>query len=188
MAGRGGWRAMAVALALAGAWGAAGQGLMGFRGEDYEEEAGPSFAIHLNATDDIYGIALGHGTWLRGAPVLGDYFVGLFSNRIEDSWYGSVGMTIRLMPRWTVAPFAGAGGSYNQSLSRDRGERSVWSGRDDELVDRGYSYWGGHVEAGLRVWLPPPATLVELCVRQTWSSLPGDRDYWLAIIGTGTGF
>jgi hypothetical protein len=181
-----GARLAVVALMVAGAGGAGAQDW--FRGEDYEEEAGPSFAMHMNTSDNVYGIAFGHATWLRGAPVLGDYFLGLFPNRIEDSWYGSVGMTIRLMPRWTVAPFAGGGGSYNQSLSKSATERDVWSREEEKLVDRGHSYWAGHVEAGVRIWLPPPVTLFELCARQTWSSLPGERDYWLLIVGTGTGF
>ncbi|GAF97353.1 unnamed protein product [marine sediment metagenome] len=151
-----------------------------FEREDHEEEAGESFAFLLNTEDDIYGISMGSGTWLKGSPVFGDYFLSLFSNRIEDAFYSAVGMTIRLMPHWTVAPFAGGGGSYNFSWASEPSD-------DDELPDRGASYWGAHVEAGVRVWSGGKVGLVELMGRYTWSSLSGDRDYWLIGLSTRPG-
>ena len=57
---------------------------------------------------------------------------------------------------------------------------------DNYLDDRGDSYWAGHAEAGFRYWMNNRVQLIELSVRYTWSSLDGDRDYWLAAISTGT--
>ena len=52
----------------------------------------------------------------------------------------------------------------------------------------GKSYWGGHAEAGVRFWIPPPVQLLEVYGRYTWTSLQGERDYWLVGISTGVGF
>lgn len=156
--------------------------------EDYEEEAGGSFALLLNTEDGIYGITFGAGTWLKGAPVLGDYFVGIFRNDIEDATYSNAGLTIRLMPRWTFAPFIGGGGSYNYSMSSSGEEEDPLVPEDpDEPEKRGESYWGSHAEAGFRLWTESKWQLFELMFRQTWSSLPGERDYWLVGISTGAG-
>lgn len=156
--------------------------------EDYEEPAGGTFALLLNTEDSIYGIGIGDGTWLKGAPVFGDYFLSVFRNDIEDATYSNVGLTIRLMARWTFAPFMGGGGSYNYSLSGDDTEEDTLEPEDpDELPNRGESYWGGHAEAGFRLWTGGKAQLFEVMFRQTWSSLSGKRDYWLVGISTGTG-
>jgi hypothetical protein len=88
-------------------------------------------------------------------------------------------MTFRLMPHSRVAPFVGAGGSYNLSL------RQTDTDEPGGLESRGNTYWGGHVEAGIRVWLRSPWRLLEIMGRYTWSSLDGDRDYWLVGISTG---
>ena len=178
----------AVPAAQARLWGDWGGWEDEWRREDYEEEAGGSFAFLLNTEDSIYGITFVTGTWLKGAPVLGDYFLGLFRNDIEDALYSNVGLTIRLMPRWTFAPFIGGGGSYNYSLSnRDREDDPLAPEDPDELPDRGDSYWGGHAEGGFRLWTGGKWQLFELMYRQTWSSLDGERDYWLVGISTGTG-
>lgn len=160
--------------------------------EQYEEDAGSSFALLFNWRDDVYGIGFGAGTWLRDTPVFGDYFLSLLSSGIEDAWYGGVGMTIRLMPHAKVAPFVGAGGSYNHSLSGGRddaaGTNTVAVSGEAIPTDRGESYWAWHAEAGVRVWLANRVGLIELMGRQTWSSLGSDRSYWLIGISTGTGF
>lgn len=158
--------------------------------EDLEEPAGPSIALHLNPDDQIYGISGGAGVWLRGTPVFGDYFISLFSNEIENAMYSGVGMTLRIMPHWRVAPFIGGGGSYNYSLSNDNPTGTAASPtqtNDEALLDRGTSYWGAHAEAGVRVWFENRLQLLELMVRFTSTSHDGDRDYWLVGISTGVG-
>jgi len=155
--------------------------------EDYEEPAGASFAFLINPSDNIWGIGVGSGTWLVNTPVFGDYFVRLMQNGLEETTYGGIGMTIRIMPHWTVAPFVGSGGSYNYSFDQteeDSGDTSsvVQVGDDSET---GRSYWGGHAEAGIRVWYKSRTRLLELMGRYTWSSSEGDMDYWLIGISTG---
>jgi hypothetical protein len=164
-----------------------------FDREEAEESAGSSFQFFLNPNDDIYGISFGDGTWIKGTPVFGDLFLSLFQNGIEDTWYSSIGMTIRLMPHWTVAPFVGGGGSYNYSLSNrsTNAPPPVVPPADGQLVpvDRGESYWAGHAEAGVRVWMANRVRLLEIMGRYTWTSFEGDgRDYWMVGVSTGTGF
>ena len=171
-------------LALLGA--TAQADIYDFHGEDYEEPAGASFGVDFNPQDQVYGAEFGGGMWLKNTPVFGNYFVTLFNNGIEDAFYSGLGMTLRLMPHWSVAPFIGGGGSYNYS----------WSSRptDDpqpqntELADRGASYWAYHTEAGVRLGLFSRIRLLEVSGRYTWSSLSGDRDYWLIGISTGVGY
>ncbi len=156
-----------------------------FKGEDYEEPAGASFQLLANPQDNIYGIALGDGTWLKNTPVFGDFALSLFSNGIEDSFYSGISMTIRLMPHWRLAPFIGGGGSYNYSWSQ--------SSADDtsstlEFEDQGDSYWGYHAEAGLRIRRPDGRMLFELMGRYVFTTLEEDRNYWLAGISVGAGF
>jgi hypothetical protein len=157
--------------------------------EDYEEPAGPSFAFLLNPADDIWGISVGAGTWLTGTPIFGDYFARLFHNGIEEATYSGLGMTLRLMPHSTVAPFVGAGGSYNYSLTTVESHTGdttlVVHGKNYSAV--GKSYWGGHVETGVRVWFSSRLQLLEVMGRYTWSGNEGDRDYWLVGISTGVG-
>jgi len=158
-------------------------GFSEFNREDYEESAGGSFSFFFNTEDDIYGISVGDGTWLKNTPVFGDYSLSLFSNGAEDSWYSGAGMTIRIMPHWTFAPFVGAGGSYNYSFKR-REENLIFY-EENTIDDRGDSYWGSHAEAGLRVWTKSKARLLEISTRYTWNSLDGERDYWQIGISTG---
>ena len=151
--------------------------VLAFDREDYEEEACGTFAFLFNTEDEVYGIGFGSGTWIKDSPVFGDYFISLFSNGIEDAFYTGLGMTIRIMPHWSVAPFVGGGGSYNFSWASDTDD-------DEELEDRGASYWAGHAEAGVRVWTGGRLGLIELLGRYTWSSLEGERDYWLIGLST----
>lgn len=160
-------------------------GYSGFNREDYEEPAGGSFSFFLNTEKDIYGISLGDGTWLKNTPIFGDYAVSLFSNGAEDSWYTAVGMTIRIMPHWILAPFIGGGGSYNYSFKRREDNLLLYE--ENTLDDRGDSYWGAHAEAGIRLWSRSRSRLFEISARNTWSSLDGERDYWQIGISTGAG-
>ena len=157
--------------------------------EDYEEAAGASFAFLLNPSDDIWGISLGSGTWLVDTPVFGDYFVRLFYSGMEETTYSGIGMTLRIMPHWQVAPYVGAGGSYNYAFNRadaDSSESSFTVNGEDR-TGLGRSYWGGHAEAGVRIWFDSRLKLLEAMGRYTWSSNEGDRDYWLVGISTGVG-
>ena len=157
--------------------------------EDYEEPAGASFAFLLNPSDDVWGIGIGSGTWLVDTPIFGDYFVRLFYNGLEETTYSGIGMTLRIMPHWRVAPFVGAGGSYNYAFSRSEAssDDATLVVHGDDYSEMGHSYWGGHAEAGLRVWFNSRLQLFELMGRYTWSSNEGDRDYWLIGISTGVG-
>ena len=98
------------------------------------------------------------------------------------------------MPHWRFAPFAGGGGSYNYSLSNRNKTTQTPStlappSDPNEPQDKGESYWGGHAEAGFRLWMANRVQLIELMGRYTWTSLEGDdRSYWTACISTGTGF
>ena len=166
------------------------EALFAMNAEDYEEPAGSSIGFLFSTEDDIYGISGGSGTWLKNTPVFGDYFVRLFSNGTEDAFYSGVGMTLRVMPHWRVAPFVGAGGSYNFSFSSEDDtdiQGPVMPMEADTVTDRGDSYWGGHAEAGVRIWFNHRSSLFEVFVRQTTTSLEGDRDYWLIGISTGVG-
>jgi len=159
-----------------------------FDREEYEEEAGPSFAVLVGPEQKVYGIHYGFGVWLKNTPVFGDYALSVFHNGVEDSMYSGIGLTLRLMPHSRLAPFAGAGGSYNYSLNH----RIPQPGPelDPEIPeDRGASYWGGHAEAGVRWWQENRIGLLELMGRYAWTSLKGEgRDYWLIGFSTGTGF
>lgn len=148
--------------------------------EDFEESAGAIGCFEINPADDIYGVSVGDGTWLTGTPVFGDFFLPFFYNGIEDAVYAGAGMTLRIMPHWKYAPFAGAGASYNLSLS----------GTDDSDFSenpKGESYWGGHAESGIRIQTQTGS--YEIMGRFTWSSSEiEDADYWIIRVGWGSGF
>lgn len=161
-----------------------------FDPEKYEESAGSSFAFFAGQEGKLIGMSFGSGTWLKNTPVFGDFFISLFQNDMVDSLCSGVGMTFRLMPHGKYAPFVGAGGSYNyawSSLTADTGvevEPGQVSVDGSESGANG-SYWGGHVEAGMRVWLDARLRLIEICGRYTWCSLGEDSNYWLVMISTG---
>ena len=157
-----------------------------FKGEDYEEPAGGSFAALVGPSDDVYGIGFGYGMWLVNTPVFGDYGLSFFNNGREDSFYSGFGLTLRLMPHGRVAPFVGVGGSYNVAWSQ---HDTNATSRADGPADRGDSYWAGYGEAGLRIWLPESRLkLIEVMGRYTWPALEGDRQYWLIGLSTGLGW
>ncbi len=143
-----------------------------FDPEQYEEAAGQSVTLQLGG--DVMGLSFDDGTWLRNTPVFGQYSVSFFSSDVEDAYYGGIGMIFRLMPHWDVAPFAGAGLSYNYPFiehgSSDRDARS---------------FWGRHVEGGVRVWFRERTSFLELSGRQTWTGLSGDSDFWSVGIAYG---
>jgi hypothetical protein len=178
-------RAAYAALALCAA--AVAPPAAGRDADDLEVPAGESFLLFANPSDEVFGFSGNSAMWIRDTPVLGDYFAQIFWNGIEDAVYAGLGLTIRLMPHWDVAPFAGVGGSYNCSLGANSGEDDAGETPDGELPDRGDSYWGGHVEAGVRFRAANRWSMFEVMVRYTWSSLDGDRDTWIAGIGAGTG-
>ena len=156
--------------------------VLAFEREEYEEPAGSSFSVLLNPEDGIYGIAFGDGTWIKNAPVYGGFCARILYSDLEESWYTGASLTVRLMPRWFLAPFAGVGGSYNYSLSQGSSDDRF---DDEELPDRGESYWGGHVETGIRFKRKKTGQMFEVMGRYTMSSLDGEHDYWLAGISTG---
>ena len=157
-----------------------------FNREDYEEEAGSSFSIFAGPDREVYGAYWGFGTWLKHTPVFGDYNFSLFNHGEEHAFYTGVGLTIRIMPHWKVAPFVGGGGSYNYSFKDRYPDPSGTN--PDEPEDRGDSYWGWHAEGGIRFWFENRIQLFELMGRYVRTSLDGDRDYVMFAIGTGAGF
>lgn len=158
-----------------------------YKREDYEEDAGASFMLVMNPADKVYGMCFGSGTWLKNTPVFGDYGLDVLWNGIEDEWYAGVAMTMRLMPHWRAAPFAGLGGSYHYSAASGGTNTSQRAAGEPE--DRGNSYWAWHVEAGIRFWMDNRVRIVELLGRYVMTNLDGDdRDYWIAGLATGTGF
>jgi hypothetical protein len=150
--------------------------------EDREEYAGAVATFLSNPADGIWGLSAGWGVWIKNTPVFGDYFASLFYNGLEDSTYAGIGMTVRLMPHWSVAPFVGAGGSYNPSLNGKSGddEAAPAAGEGGAGGILGDSYWAGHVEAGLRVGHSKWRSFFEASGRYTWTTSDGDDPaYWL---------
>jgi hypothetical protein len=167
----------------------AGVGRAGWEAEDLEVPAGEGFLMFVNPVDEVFGFSGNSGTWIRDTPIMGDYFAQLFWNGIEDAVYAGLGLTIRLMPHWGVAPFVGVGGCYNYSLSQPASEGTASDNEEDSggLKDRGDSYWGGYVETGIRFRTSNRWGMFEVLARYTWSSLEGDRDTWIVGVGMGTG-
>jgi hypothetical protein len=160
-----------------------------FDGRAWEEPAGSTFAVLAGPEAGVYGVSFGQGMWLKGTPVFGNFCLSLFKNDNEDSLFSGIGMTIRIMPRWKLAPFIGGGGSFNYSWSSATAADSL-SGIPAEAVAEassrsGKSYWGGHVEAGARLRLDSRIRLVEAFGRHTWSSSGPEADYWLVGVSTG---
>ena len=152
-----------------------------YRVEDFEEPGGAASLFEASPGDGAYGVGIGDGTWLKGTPVFGDYSVSFLWNNIEDGLYGSVGMSLRLMPHWPVAPFVGGGGSYNPLVSsRSNDEARVTA--DGE--PRAASYWGGHAEAGIR--FRHGGRFYEILGRRVWtSSEREDAGYWTIRLAIG---
>lgn len=134
-----------------------------------EEDAGSSFSLQLNPVEGIYGVAYEQGSWVVNTPIFGQYFITTYYSGLEESLYGGIGMMLRLMPHWALAPFAGVGGSYNYA---------GWT------MDAP-NFFGGHAEGGLRLWFGGRAHFLEGFVRQTYSSINRNHDFWMAGIGYG---
>lgn len=144
---------------------------------DYEEDAGISIAGFYDPAGDVYGGGFESGVWLKGAPIFGELFGHWYANKLQDGNYYSVGMTLRLMPRWMVAPFIGGGGSYN-GLTSDR-DRRLSADPEYRRPDR--SYWKGHAEAGLRMWYGQ-AQFIEGGYRYHWTATGSEFNYgWVSL-------
>jgi len=161
-----------------------------FNGTAYEEPAGSSCALLGSPDGDVYGLSFGDGTWIRDTPIFGDFGLSLFENRKEDAVFGGVSMTLRIMPHWKLAPFVGAGGSFNYALTSGNASGSSSSIPAETIAEKAASgsaesYWGGHVEGGARLWIDSGIRLIEVFGRYTWSSIGQDSNYWLIGISTG---
>lgn len=146
---------------------------------DYEEPAGISIAGMRDPGGDVYGGGFESGVWWKGTPIFGELFGHWLANKLQDGNYYSIGMSLRLMPRSAVAPFAGVGGSYNGLTSR----RDQPGGGVNPLREPDSSYWKGHAEAGLRLWFGPhQAFFFEASYRQHWTETGSDFNYgWFAL-------
>ena len=147
--------------------------------EDYEEEAGYGMTFFFNPADNVYMLSGESGTWLTGTPIFGNFFLTASYNGIEETAYSSAGMSFRVMPHWCVAPFVGGGGSYNYSFSGEADEY------DSDIPEQGKSYWAGHGEAGIRIWMQNETVFFEGLGRYTSVALDGDHDYWSIGVGYG---
>jgi len=157
--------------------------------EDREEYAGAMGTFLFNPADGIWGLSAGWGVWIKNTPVFGDYFVSVFHNGLEGATYSGIGMTARLMPHWAVAPFVGAGGSYNPSLSGKRDDEAAPAEGGAAVADKGESYWAGHVEGGVRVGPSQWRSFFEASGRYTWTTSSGDDPaYWLIGLSWGNRF
>lgn len=159
-------------LAL-GVWGAAAYDVT-----DYEEDAGISIVGFRDPAGDVYGGGFESGVWLKGTPVFGELFGHWLANRLQDGNYYSVGSSLRIMPPFVVAPFAGAGGSYNGLTSRRSEPHPEPAGWRE--ADR--SYWQAHAEGGLRVWYGAQRDrFVEATYRYHWTDAGRDFNFgWIA--------
>ena len=163
-----------------------------FSAEALEEPAGVTFTLMAGPDAGVYGIAFGEGVRLKGTPVFGALSISLFRNGSLDSLFSGIDMTIRIQPRGKIEPFIGGGGSFNYAWS-SRSGRSALSVIPAEAIAEaashgGESYWGGHVEAGIRLLLDSENRIIEAFGRYTWSSSGRGEDYWLVGVSTGIGW
>ena len=161
-----------------------------FDGRDWEEPAGATCSVLVSPEGGVYGLAFGEGVWLKHTPIYGDFSLSIFKNDNADAIFSGIGMTIRVMPRWKLAPFVGGGGSFNYPFASSAGSQSGIPAETVATVAThgGRSYWGGHAEAGVRLWLDSTIQLVETFCRYTWSSDGPAADYWLVGVSTGVGW
>ena len=114
-------------------------------GREAMEEPAGSY-VSVLAGPRVGGISLGSGTWLRDTWILGDYEASTYWQSGEEALFASLGMILRVMPRWEVAPFAGVGGAYNQSISGP-----ITGVENGVEITRGRSHWSVIGEAGVRI-------------------------------------
>ncbi len=150
-------------------------------GSDYdvdkiEESAGMSLAIFRSTDGEVYGGGYETGVRIVNTPILGEIFGHWLSNDLEEGNFYSIGVTLRLMPRGDIAPFAGFGAAYNGLIS----DRSDHFGSPPHRPAQ--SYWSAHVEGGLRLWFGTHRHFVEGTFRQHYSDSGSDFAYaWVAI-------
>lgn len=154
-----------------------------FDREAYEESGGTACQVQAAPSEAIYGLAFTDGTWLVGAPVFAEYGVSLFSDGESEGLFGGAGMTLRVMPRGAVAPFAGIGGCYNHRFEGEEpgGTLPVGASRPP----RQESYWAGLFEGGLRVRVGAGGRFVEAAGRYVLPGLADEPGYWLLTVSYG---
>lgn len=151
----------------------------GYDVRDYEEDAGISLSLVRDPDGDVYGGGFESGVWLKGYPVFGELFGHWLVNNLQQGYYYSIGMTLRLMPRFRLAPYIGGGGSYNGLTAR----RERWDMEEPLPRPADRSYWKSHAEAGIRLWLGAhAATFLEAGYRRHWTETGSDYQYdWISI-------
>lgn len=164
-----------------------------FGGSTSEEPAGTSWAALVGPDAGVYGVSFSEGTRLKGTPIFGDLSISFFQNDSAESFFSSIGITIRVMPRWNLAPFVGAGGSFNYAWSSARVSGASSSIPAQVIVQEAVrpesrSYWGGHAEAGARLTIESKVRMIEVFGRYTWSSSGLSGNYWLVGVSTGLGW
>ena len=151
----------------------------------YEEEAGLLFNVQVNPGDEVYGIEFSDGTWLVNTPIFGALVLNGFVNEGYDATQGGIGMIFRLMPHSDIAPFVGAGLTWNALFRDDDAEAGDGEAESEDDDD---AFWGGHAEAGVRVWFAGREQFIEVFARQTWNLDIEDSDYWVGGFGFGQNF
>lgn len=148
------------------------------RAENHEEPGGVH--VGIMGGDGVGGLSAGSGTWLENTWVLGDYEAGMFYSDDEGVMYGSLGMTLRVMPRWSFAPFVGAGGAYNQTFGSQITQ--IENGKE---ITRGESHFAGIVEAGFRAHYGE-GKFLDLSARQVWPDVDAeDAEYFAVRVAFG---
>ncbi|OQA25849.1 MAG: hypothetical protein BWY59_01614 [Verrucomicrobia bacterium ADurb.Bin345] len=172
---------LAITVLVLSAFLYSGRRVCAFDPEDYEEPGGTSVTLRMSPTDKIYGISFEDGTWLVGTPLMGQFFVSLYRSGEVDSFFGSVGMTFRLIPRWRVAPFIGGGGGYNWAF---KGVGNEQTGGEPTAK----SHWSSHGEGGVRVWSASRGQFLELSGRGTRNMDDQRLNYWSVALSYGQGW
>jgi len=160
----------------------------------YEEPGGLWFRVGWGGADGVLDLTFGEGVWLAGTPVFGGLEASLSWRGEEETLYGGLGMTFRLLPHWGAAPFVGAGGAYWYGLTEPEPEpREAGTGSGSSLPietvirERDSAYWDGFAECGLRVHPAGRPYFVELVARYVFPSSRGDSPYWMTGFVFGNG-
>lgn len=152
-----------------------------FEAEDYEEQEGLCFSVYGNPSVGAWSFGFEDGTRLINTPIMGQAFLHALRLRESDSWYGGLGMTIRILPRIKIAPFVGAGGGYYYSWASE--DRDTVRSNSERVSPE--SFWGGIVEGGVRVGLLDEIHFFDFSVRHVWNGSNSRLNFWAGGIAYG---
>ncbi len=162
-------------------WTAGACRALAFEAEDYEEPAGLCFAVYGNPAVGAWSFGFEDGTRLVNTPIMGQAFLTVLRLERSAAWYGGIGMTLRLMPQWRLAPFVGGGGGYYHTSANE--ESAVRPSDPNDIPAE--SFWGGIVEGGVRADLPGRSHFFDFSVRHVWNSSNSRLNFVAAGIAYG---